>query len=102
MTSESITESDNESREVTRPSIPSGSHVLLGKRPMPSEELSISKNLLNWTLQPLDSEDNITKILNLQSEVGKDPSSGGGGQKIFLPPPEDESCNEDRRLVIDT
>ena len=106
MTSESITESESESssrsREVTRPSIPSGSHVLLGKRPMPSEELSISKNLLNWTLQPLDSKDNITKILNLQSEVGKDPSSGGGGQKIFLPPPEDESCNEDRRLVIDT
>ena len=81
-----------------------GSPVLLGKRMKPSEDPTISKTLLretiNWTLQPLESKANLTKILNHQIEAPKE--SSGGGQKIFLAPPEDKSCHEDRRLVIDT
>merc|ERR1719500_2706534 len=100
---------DNSSRsiEITRMSIPSsGNQVLLGKRMKLSGDPTLSKPLLretiNWTLQPLDSKVDLTTILNHQREAPKVSSGGGGGPKIFLAPPEDESCHEDRRLVIDT
>jgi len=87
--------------EITRMSIPSSANqVLLGKRMKLSGDLPISKTI-NWTLQPLDSKVDLTKMLNHRREAPKE-SSGGGGPKIFLAPPEDESCLEDRRLVIDT
>ena len=97
----------SQSIEMTRMSLPaSGSPVLLGKRMKPSpDDATISKTLLketiNWTLQPLESKVGLAKILSHQSETPTKESSGGG-QKIFLAPPEDESCHEDRRLVIDT
>jgi len=93
--------------EITRMSIPSSANqVLLGKRMKLSGDPTLSKTLLretiNWTLQPLDSKVDLTTILNHQREAPKVSSGGGGGPKIFLAPPEDESCHEDRRLVIDT
>ena len=90
--------------EITRMSIPSsGNQVVLGKRMKPSSGApTISKTLLketiNWTLQPLDSKVDLTKILIHQREAPQESS----GPKIFLAPPEDESCHEDRRLIIDT
>merc|ERR1712088_729403 len=105
---QSITESDHSrpppKLEITRMSIPSSANqVLLGKRMKLSGDLTISKTLLketiNWTLQPLDSKVDLTKMLNHQREAPQESSSG---PKIFLAPPEDESCLEDRRLVIDT
>ena len=84
--------------EITRMSIPSSANqVLLGKRMKLSGDLTISKTLLketiNWTLQPLDSKVDLTKILNHQREAPQEPPSDGGGPKIFLAPPEDESCH---------
>merc|ERR1719391_789345 len=93
--------------EMARMSLPaSGSPVLLRKRMKPSpDDATLSKTLLketiNWTLQPLESKAGLAKILSHQNETPTKESSGGG-QKIFLAPPEDESCHEDRRLVIDT
>merc|ERR1712183_462506 len=89
----------SQSIEMTRMSLPvSGSPVLLGKRmKLSSEDPTISKTLLketiNWTLQPLESKADLSKILGHQSETPTKESSGGG-QKIFLAPPEDESCHE--------
>merc|ERR1719365_487046 len=97
----------SQSIEMARMSLPaSGSPVLLGKRMKPSpDDATISKTLfketINWTLQPLESKVGLAKILSHQSKTPPKESSGGG-QKIFLAPPEDESCHEDRRLVIDT
>merc|ERR1719500_2462056 len=107
---QSITESEHSRSppklEITRMSIPSSANqVLLGKRMKLSGDPTLSKPLLretiNWTLQPLDSKVDLTKLLIHQREAPKE-SAGGGGPKIFLAPPEDESCLEDRRLVIDT
>jgi len=81
-----------------------GSPVLLGKRMKPSGDSTMSKTLLretiNWTLQPMESKADLTKILNHQKEAPKE--SSNEGQKIYLAPPEDEGCHEDRRLFIDT
>merc|ERR550519_2041281 len=111
--------SDSSQRlEMTRKPIPPcGSQVVLGKRmrlssedptiSISSEDPTISKSLLqetiNWTLQPLEPKVDLTTILNHQREAPQKSSSGGGGgggPKIFLAPPEDESCHEDRRLII--
>ena len=105
--------SDSSQRlEMTRKPIPpNGNQVVLGKRMrLSTEDPTISKTLLqetiNWTLQPLESKVDLTTILNHQREAPQKSSSsgggGGGGPKIFLAPPEDESCHEDRRLIIDT
>jgi len=96
--------------EMTRLAIPppSANQGLLGKRMrLSAGDQTISKTLLqetiNWTLQPLESKVDLATILNHQREAprGSSGGGGGGGPKIFLSPPEDESCHEDRRLIID-
>merc|ERR1712183_1008751 len=67
--------------EITRMSIPSSANqVLLGKRMKLSGDPTLSKTLLretiNWTLQPLDSKVDLTKMLNHQKEAPQE-SSGG-------------------------
>ena len=87
---------------------PCPSPVLLGKRLKPSEDSPpiISTTLLGeegtWTMEPLDSKDNLASIVNIQLEANKGADGKKQGPKIFLPPPENESCFDDRRLVIDS
>ena len=94
---------------VKRTSVPPcPSLVLLGKRLKPSADSHpiIPTTLLGeestWTMEPLDSKDNLASIINIQLEANKSADGKKQGPKIFLPPPENESCFDDRRLVIDS
>merc|ERR1712013_750035 len=87
---------------------PCPSPVLLGKRFKPSENsppilpTTLLEEKVNWTMEPLDSKDNLASIINIRLEANKDTTGKEQGPKIFLPPPDNKGCFDDRRLVIDS
>ena len=79
---------------------PCPSPVLLGKRLKPSEDsppiipTTLLEERVNWTMEPLDSKDNLASMINIQL-ANKDTDGKEQGEKIFLPPPDNESCFDD-------